>query len=255
VWEARERLGSRRSVSAAEAARVDVNVAVSVVMMVLGRGRSEIPRHQPGSSTPLLLSLFRTLPDTAAETDDSVQGHGNPMQRIAIVGTSGSGKTTLAKSLAAVLDVKHVELDAWHWGPDWTPADLAVFRGRVKQALAGERWIADGNYSVVRDLVWARADTLLWIDDSFARVFWRLVQRTVRRLVRNEVLWHGNRENLRVLLFSRESLFVWAARTHWRYRREYQGLLRRQEYSHLNVIRFGSLRETRAWLSTLPRRR
>ena len=43
------------------------------------------------------------------------------MKRIAIVGSSCSGKTTLGRELAALLDVKFVELDEYHWLPDWHP--------------------------------------------------------------------------------------------------------------------------------------
>jgi adenylate kinase family enzyme len=48
-----------------------------------------------------------------------------------VIGTSGSGKTTLARALAALFGCPHVELDALHWEPDWTPAAPEVFRARV----------------------------------------------------------------------------------------------------------------------------
>ncbi|PSN09965.1 adenylate kinase, partial [filamentous cyanobacterium CCP5] len=69
-----------------------------------------------------------------------------PGQRIVVIGTSGSGKTTLARQIAQSLQVTHIELDALHWEPHWTPAAPEVFRERVTIALAGDRWVADGNY-------------------------------------------------------------------------------------------------------------
>jgi adenylate kinase family enzyme len=74
-------------------------------------------------------------------------------QRISIVGTTGSGKTTLARSIAQSLQFPHVELDSLHWEPNWTTALLPVFRSRVSEALQGDRWVVDGNYSIVRDIV------------------------------------------------------------------------------------------------------
>jgi adenylate kinase family enzyme len=45
-------------------------------------------------------------------------------QRIAVVGTSGAGKTTFAARLAALLDCRHIELDAFQHGPNWQQATV-----------------------------------------------------------------------------------------------------------------------------------
>ena len=91
-------------------------------------------------------------------------------RRAAVVGTSGSGKTTLATSLAQRLGLAHVELDSLYWGPDWTPAPRERFREQVARALSGEAWTTDGNYGAVRDIVWARADTVVWLDLSLIHI-------------------------------------------------------------------------------------
>ena len=72
----------------------------------------------------------------------------------------------------------------------------------------------------------------------------------MHRLVTREVLWSGNREDWRVL-FSRESLIVWAISTHPKHRRDYPLLLKRPEYAHLSLTRLHSPRETDEWLSKL----
>jgi hypothetical protein len=175
------------------------------------------------------------------------------LQRIAVVGTSGSGKTTLARQLASRLGLAHVELDALHWDPGWTPTPPAVFLGRAEQALSGDAWVVDGNHPEVRDLIWRRADTLVWLDYGLALIMWRLVLRTFRRVATREMLWNGNRErDLSAHFFSRDSIFLWALRTHSLRRREYPVLLAAPAYAHLRAICLRSPRATSAWLASLP---
>lgn len=172
------------------------------------------------------------------------------MQRIAVVGTTGSGKTTLAERLARTLRCPFIELDALFWGPDWARAPTDIFRERVAAALAGERWTVGGNYGMARDLIWARADTLIWLDYPLPFVLWRLLRRTLRRIVTREELWAGNRETWRAQFFSRDSLFVWALQTHARYRREFLADLGRPAYAHLHWVRHRSARAAERWLDS-----
>lgn len=174
-------------------------------------------------------------------------------QRIVVVGTSGSGKTTLALELAHRLALPHVELDALHWGPDWTEPPVELFRERIEAALRGGRWVADGNYGKVRDLVWGRAQMLVWLDYPLPLVMGRLVRRTLRRVFTREELWSGNRERLRDHLFTRDSLWLWALQSHPRHRREYPTRFLQPEFCHLQVVRLRSPRAASAWVCALNR--
>jgi adenylate kinase family enzyme len=176
---------------------------------------------------------------------------GHP-QRIAVVGTSGSGKTTLAHQLAQRLGIPHVELDALHWGPNWTPAPRHLFRECTAQALTREAWTTDGNYSAVRDIVWSRADTVVWLDYSLPVILWRVARRTIRRFVTREELWNKNRERFRDAFLSHDSIILWAARTYHRRRREYPVLFSEPEYAHLSIVQLRSPRAARLWLANLP---
>ena len=124
-------------------------------------------------------------------------------------------------------------------------------RARVTSAIAGETWVVDGNYAVVRDLVWARADTVVWLDLPLRTVLRRYATRTVRRITMGEELWSGNRERLRFLL-GRDSLLWWILSTYRRRRREYPERL--AAHPEITAVRLRSPREARAWLETLPRR-
>lgn len=134
------------------------------------------------------------------------------MQRVSVVGPSGSGKTTVAARIADELGFPRLELDSVHWQPDWTPLDPDTFRAHVDEFTSGDRWVVDGNYSTVRDLITSRADTVVWLRYRRARVMRQLVSRSVRRVATRRRLWNGNTETIRDLLDVRnpEHLIRWS---------------------------------------------
>jgi len=173
------------------------------------------------------------------------------MNRISVVGTSGSGKTILAGKLSEILGIPHVELDALQWESDWTPAPTDVFRSRVRKAVGMDRWVIDGNYSKsARDLVWERADTVVWLNYSFPVTLYRIVRRTLRRIVTVEECCNGNRESLRIAL-SRDSVIWWVVQTYHRRRAEYPSLLAAMEQRGARTVRLQSPKEADQWLTRL----
>ena len=172
------------------------------------------------------------------------------LQRFVVVGPSGSGKTTLGRQIAVRLDLPFVELDAIHWGANWTMPTEEDFRARVAEALAGEAWVADGNYSKARDLTWSRAQALVWLDYNLAVCLARLFVRTVRRVGRRERLWNDNVETLRGQL-APDGLIQYTIRKHKGRRKRYTALVRDPAYAHLVVYRLRSPREARRWLEEI----
>ncbi len=169
-------------------------------------------------------------------------------QRIVVIGNSATGKTTLAHELAAILRCPHIERDALQWEADWQCAPDEVFRTRVLQAVSGERWVADGNFSRVRDIMWVRADTLIWLDYPLWFILWRLTRRSWQRVKQQENLWNGNRESWKHLL-GPDGVYMWTLKAHFRHRREYPILLQEQRFKHLTVIRLRSAQATQIWAS------
>ncbi len=156
--------------------------------------------------------------------------------RIAVIGTSCAGKTTFARRLSERTGSPHIHLDALYWGPQWTPRPADEFESAIAQAVAHERWICDGNYSPVRELVWSRATAVVWLDLPLAVLFGRSLWRTFRRCVDGEPVCGGNRESLRNAL-SWDSIPMWVLRTYRRRRRDYPRLLAEPRYRHLRVFR------------------
>ena len=170
------------------------------------------------------------------------------MRRIAVMGATCSGKSTLACSLAERLDVPYLELDALYWGADWAKPDTEEFRRRVEPFVRGDAWVVDGNYtSTLGDLVLRRADTVVMLDLPLVRVLSRVSRRTIGRIVRRTELWGGNRETWRNAFFTRDSLFVWALRTHRRFHRRLPARLA-SDFAHIRLVRLRSLREVRRFL-------
>jgi adenylate kinase family enzyme len=171
-------------------------------------------------------------------------------RRIAIVGTSGSGKTTLARQIAQKLVISHIELDRLHWEPNWTEAPTPIFASRVSEALAGNGWVVDGNYSKIRDLIWSRADTVVWLDYSFGVVTKQILQRTIRRVVLQEDCCNGNRETFQRSFLSRDSVILWTMQTYRKNRQKYSVLFEQPDYDHLKKIRLSSPQMAQSWLES-----
>lgn len=118
----------------------------------------------------------------------------------------------MSRELGSRLGLPVLELDAvFHANPNWVDLEPEEFRRQVTVFLDShpDGWVIDGNYSHVRDLVLARAETAVWLNLPFTTVYPRLAWRTISRSVAGAELWNGNRESLRQTFLSRDSMLVW----------------------------------------------
>ncbi len=174
------------------------------------------------------------------------------MQRIVVFGFAGSGKSTLARQIGERLGLEYFETDALHWNPGWVGTPTEEFRRKVEAATVGKHWVTEGNYNQVRDIYLSRADTVIWLDYPFALSFYRLLGRTLSRILDQQPICNGNYETWRGAFWSKDSLLLYVLKLRWRMWREKTDYSQRwRTYQHLEVLRFTSPRQSQAWLDSL----
>ncbi|MGB2571237.1 adenylate kinase [Micromonospora citrea] len=171
--------------------------------------------------------------------------------RILVYAVYGAGKSTLAARLAERLGLPWHPVDDLLWQSGWVEVPVAQQRSRIEAICRGERWILDGAYHGWRDVPLARADLVVGLDYPRWRSFWRLLRRTLRRLVTGEEICNGNRESLGSVL-SRDSILLWHACAFGRARRRMRAW--QADPSGPPVLLFRRPAELERWLAELPRR-
>ena len=173
------------------------------------------------------------------------------VRRVSVVGNSGSGKSTLARELAASLGVPHLELDGVFHQPGWQPLAADEFQRIVTERVREDGWVTDGNYSGVRPIIWARADTVVWLDLPKWTVMRQIAWRTVRRAITRQELWNGNREPLANFLSwdPEKSVISWAWHRHAEYRARYGAAAADPANAHLTFIHLTSRRDVARFLA------
>ena len=86
------------------------------------------------------------------------------MKRVIIIGSPGSGKSTLARELHNVTRLPLHYLDMMYWNADRTIVEKPIFRERLADAMSGDEWIIDGNYSSTMEMRIAACDTVIFLD-------------------------------------------------------------------------------------------
>ncbi len=165
------------------------------------------------------------------------------MKRVAVIGNSGAGKSTLAAALSVKAGLPLIASDPFYWERDWQAAPAHLVRQRITEAAAADAWVLDGNFVSERGEVWARADTIIWLDYPLPLVLWRVLRRNLGWFFTRRITWSGNRMTWR----SAWSGIRHAHRGFAEKRATFPAYL--QEFPHLTVLHFHSPHQVNSWLS------
>jgi adenylate kinase family enzyme len=173
------------------------------------------------------------------------------MQKILVGGITGSGKTTMAKGISARLNLPFVEIDGLFHGPGWTKRP--EFFEDIKRVTDEPAWVMDSyGYSIVREILLSKADTLIWLDYPRWQIMPRVIKRSIRRAVTKEVLWNGNFETFKNFA-QPDHPIRWAWSQFGPRRKLMSNLLSDPAYKHLEVIHLKNIRAAREWFRELAR--
>lgn len=101
-------------------------------------------------------------------------------RRVVVTGLAGAGKSTFSRALSAKTGLPVVLLDLHFWKPGWAEPSEDEWRQKQRGLLAGDDWIADGNYHATLALRLERADTVVFLDTPWWRCAWRALVRGIR---------------------------------------------------------------------------
>ena len=174
------------------------------------------------------------------------------MRRILVAGSTGAGKTTLARALSERLTIPFHEMDALAFaGPGWQ--ENARLVRDVSRICSGPCWIFDSlGYPQVRDLLWSRADTIVWLDYTRPVIMRRVLRRSAARTLLRRRIFGGNIETV-ASWFSADHPAWWAWAQYATRRDDIASRCASPRFAPLDVIRLTSPRGARNWLATIGR--
>lgn len=172
------------------------------------------------------------------------------MDRILVVGVTGAGKSTLARAVGARLGMPYHEMDGLYFkGPSWTVNES--FTKDVLALTAEPRWIIDSlGYPEVRDTLWTRADTVIWLDYPRRVTMPRVLRRSLKRTATREPLFGGNTETWSSWL-TRTHPAWWSWSQHTPRHKEITTRLKDPRFTPLSTLHFTHPRDTASWLMSL----
>lgn len=176
-------------------------------------------------------------------------------RRVLLAGVTGVGKSTLGRRLGKLWGLPYTEMDALHWGPDWSTRE--TFLQDAREVADQDAWITEWQYwsRGFKHGLGDRADTLIWLNFPRPVALLRLLRRTVRRSLTREQLWAGNAEPPLWAYFTAPETHIlrWEHRTHDTWRRRMPDV--REEFPQLTIVELRSPREVARWLSGPAARR
>lgn len=86
------------------------------------------------------------------------------MNKAIVIGCPGAGKSTFARALQKKTSLPLYYLDMLYWNSDRTTVSKEIFRKRLREVLALDSWIIDGNYGSTIEMRLQECDTVFFLD-------------------------------------------------------------------------------------------
>jgi adenylate kinase family enzyme len=145
----------------------------------------------------------------------------NP-SRVLFYGVTGSGKSSAAHAYAAASGLPEFSADDdIGWLPGWQQRTVEQQREIAAAVAARDRWVLDSAYGVWADIVVPRAELVVALDYPRWLSLFRLVRRSLRRIITRQPVCNGNVETLGRLV-ARDSIFYWHFNSFARKRRMFR---------------------------------
>lgn len=142
-----------------------------------------------------------------------------------------------------------------HHQPNWEPLPDAEFQAAVRPLVKQDSWVIDGNYhsTGVQDIIWTRADTIVWLDLPRWTTMRRVTGRSMRRSITREELWNGNREHWTNLIHPRPeiNIVMWTWTRYEHNRQRYESNSTDPLWGHIEWIHLRSQSEIDSFVESL----
>ena len=101
------------------------------------------------------------------------------MKKILVLGCCGAGKSTFSKKIHSILKLDLIHLDSHYHKPNWVEPEKEEWEKVLKQILNRENFIIDGTYIESLDERIKKSDTIIYLDYSLIKCFFRVIKRVL----------------------------------------------------------------------------
>lgn len=101
------------------------------------------------------------------------------LKKVIIIGSGGAGKSTLARKLSDATGIEIVHLDKLYWQPGWVPITVEELADKLRDIVAVDSWIIDGNYNSTMEMRMEAADTIIYLDFPSILCLWGIFKRRI----------------------------------------------------------------------------
>lgn len=172
-------------------------------------------------------------------------------RRIIIIGLPASGKSTLALNLSRLLNIQSIDLDTLQKLTKSSTEPDKIFRMETDKATRTSAWVLAGDYGIVREIIWPRAELIIWLDYPLWTIFRQYWIRSTPRGTYKKIILEEKSRNLLPRIGHLITAFQKISNKHKMKKHNYPLLFSRAGFNHLNVMRFTCIRETQKWLKEI----